>query len=312
MNTLQRPKLIAVVGPTASGKSALALALAEEFKGELICTDSMQVYQEMNIGTAKPTHQEQARVPHHQLDLVLPDQHYSVARYLEDVNPIIERLHAAQTPTFLVGGTGLYFRGTLYGICQTPPIPADLKQQIQHWQQEHGTLYCHQELARLDSEAAAILKPRDTTRVLRALEVVMASGRSILRYQEETPFGTDPRYELLSLGVHWPRSQLYERINQRTVQMLEQGWIEETKALMQQYPVDCQGLKAIGYSQIIAYLNQELSDKEMIGQIQQKTRNYAKRQLTWFRKDESIRWLEPEQFALARELVSEFLERKPR
>ncbi len=285
-NTL--PKVVAVVGPTASGKSELALYLAEQLRGEIICTDSMQVYQQLDIGTAKPTATELALVPHHQLNLVKPDGYYSAGRYARDAEVIIERLHRENKPVILAGGTGLYFRCLIFGICQVPEIPGEIKSQIAEWHQK-GLSVCYEKLQQHDPESAAKLSPNDTTRILRALEVYLHTGKSIQSYQQKHGF-KNKKYSVLSVGYWHDRPHLYQLINQRTHAMLQAGLVEEVKELLEEYPANLKSLQAIGYRQVIDFLQNRCSKPEMIAIIQQKTRNYAKRQLTWFRKDPEIKW----------------------
>ncbi|MBF0287552.1 MAG: tRNA (adenosine(37)-N6)-dimethylallyltransferase MiaA [SAR324 cluster bacterium] len=282
------PKIIAVVGPTASGKSELALYLAEQLGGEIICADSMQVYQHLDIGTAKPTASEQALVPHHQLNLVKPDGYYSAGRYEKETRGIIERLHQENKPIILVGGTGLYFRCLIFGICEVPDIPAEIKSQITEWHQE-GLSICYQKLQQYDPESASKLSSNDTARILRALEVYLHTGKSIQHYQQNHGFKYK-QYSVFSVGYWHKRVDLYQLINQRTHAMLQAGLIGEVQALLDKYPADLKSLQAIGYRQVIDFLQNRSTESEMVAAIQQKTRNYAKRQLTWFRKDPDIQW----------------------
>ncbi|MBF0277640.1 MAG: tRNA (adenosine(37)-N6)-dimethylallyltransferase MiaA [SAR324 cluster bacterium] len=288
MSEKNLPKIIAVVGPTASGKSELALYLAQALGGEIICTDSMQVYQKMDIGTAKPTAAEQALIPHHQLDLVKPDAHYSAGCYERDVGNILKRLHKQNKPAILVGGTGLYFRCTVFGICQIPEIPPEIKEEVNAWH-EQGLGKCFEKLQELDPVSSSKLHKNDTARILRALEVVLHTGQSIQSYQQEHGFKT-PKYSVFSVAYRHERENLYHLINQRTHVMLNAGLVEEVRALLEEYPPTLIPLQAIGYFQVVQYLENRMKIEEMVEKIQQKTRNYAKRQLNWFKNDEEIRW----------------------
>lgn len=305
MSQCSLPKIIAVVGPTGSGKSQLALDLARTFGGEIICTDSMQVYQKLNIGTAKPTVSEQAEIPHHQLDLVPPDGHYSVGQYEKDVDRVLAQLHQKKKPPILVGGSGLYFRCTLFGICQIPEISLEIKQQIETWYTQ-GLRVCYQKLQQLDPIGASQLHPHDTARILRALQVFLSSGKSIQSYQQAHGFNVR-KYSILSLGYRQERKQLYEQINQRTHQMLAEGFVEEVQTLLQEYPPTLKSLQAIGYRQVVQFLTNQLTQEEMILEIQQKTRNYAKRQITWFKKDPAILWFTKNEHSQILKMVSQFL-----
>jgi len=282
------PKIIAVVGPTASGKSNLALFLAQMLGGEIICTDSMQVYQGLDIGTAKPTASEQGLVAHHQLDLIKPDGYYSAGRYARDVKKVLTQLREKNKPAILVGGAGLYFRCTIFGISQIPEIPSEIKEQINQWQ-EQGLELCYQKLRQFDPASASKLHRNDTTRILRALEVVLHTGQSIQIYQQEHGF-KHRKYSVFSVGYWHERMDLYHLINQRTHAMFEAGWIEEVRTLLQAYPSGLTAFQAIGYCQVVQFLKNGLNEEEMVARIQQKTRNYAKRQVSWFKKDSEIHW----------------------
>ena len=288
MSERNLPGIIAVVGPTGSGKSALALYLAQQLGGEIICTDSMQVYKKLNIGTAKPTAAERALVTHHQLDLIEPNGHYSAGRYEKDANRIIAKLYQHNKPIILVGGTGLYFRCTIFGICPIPDIPLHIKEKVLQWY-NRGLPFCHQKLQELDPLSALILHPNDIARILRALQVQLHTGKSIQVYQQEHGF-KNKKYTVFSVGYWYEREQLYQLINQRTLAMLEAGFVDEVRSLLEEYPATIRSLQSIGYHQILRFLDNRLTEDEMVAEIQQKTRNYAKRQLSWFRNDKSIRW----------------------
>lgn len=303
----KRPKILAVVGPTASGKSALALSLAQSLSGELISTDSMQIYRKMDIGTAKPTLEEQALIPHHQLDLIEPNEHYSAARYSKEVEVLIQKLLANDKVPILVGGTGLYYRCALFGICEVPEIPLSVKQQIDHWHRI-GLHVCYEKLKEIDPRSAERLHANDTTRILRALEVALATGNSLQQFQQAQPFN-QPKYEVMTVGYQFDRPNLYNRINKRTLAMLNAGWIEEVCTLRNAFSPELKPLQAIGYRQINEFLDRRLTREEMIDKIQQKTRNYAKRQLTWFRKEPNIQWYPPEAHSEVIEASKVFLEK---
>lgn len=300
------PKIVTIVGPTASGKSQLSLFLAKALNGAIISTDSMQVYKQLDIGTAKPSLADQAAVPHHMIDIVMPDEHYSVGHYEKDVDQIIANLTEQEIPIFLVGGTGLYFRCTLHGLCPTPEIPKVIKEQIQSWHQK-SLEFCYSKLLEHDPLGAKTIHPNDTTRILRALEVVLSTGKSIRDFQQDHGFKST-KYQAISLGYQHERNELYRLINKRTHAMLKSGLIEEVENLLKVYPTDLQSLQAIGYKQVIQYLQQKITKEEMIAQIQQKTRNYAKRQLTWFRKDAQTQWFPLSENSKILEKVKVFLE----
>ena len=299
--------IVVVAGPTASGKSDLALRLAQEFNGELICSDSMQVYRQFDIGTAKPTLSEQKLVPHHQLDLIEPDGNYSAGKYERDTAIIIQQIQQRGHLPILVGGTGLYYRALMYGISNIPKIPEKLRQELFSLQEEHGTSYCWEQLQKHDPQTAKRLHPNDTSRIMRSLEVVLATGTSIADFQLQQPFA-EARYPVLAIAYEWERSLLYERINQRTRKMLKSGWIEEVEMLLETYPPELKPLQAIGYREIVEHLQNKLKQEALVKKIQLRTRQYAKRQMTWFRREAKIAWHQPDDEAAILDKIKVYLE----
>ena len=299
--------IVVVAGPTASGKSDLALRLAQEFDGELICSDSMQVYRQFDIGTAKPTLSEQKLVPHHQLDLIEPDGNYSAGKYERDTAIIIQQIQQRGHLPILVGGTGLYYRALMYGISNIPKIPEKLRQDLFSLQEEHGTSYCWEQLQKHDPQTAKRLHPNDTSRIMRSLEVVLATGTSIADFQLQQPFA-EARYPVLAIAYEWERSLLYERINQRTRKMLKSGWIEEVEMLLESYPPELKPLQAIGYREIVEHLQNKLKQEALVKKIQLRTRQYAKRQMTWFRREAKIAWHQPDDEAAILDKIKVYLE----
>jgi len=299
--------IVVVAGPTASGKSDLALRLAQEFDGELICSDSMQVYRQFDIGTAKPTLSEQKLVPHHQLDLIEPDGNYSAGKYERDTAIIIQQIQQRGHLPILVGGTGLYYRALMYGISNIPKIPEKLRQDLFSLQEEHGTSYCWEQLQKHDPQTAKRLHPNDTSRIMRSLEVVLATGTSIADFQLQQPFA-EARYPVLAIAYEWERSVLYERINQRTRKMLKSGWIEEVEMLLESYPPELKPLQAIGYREIVEHLQNKLKQEALVKKIQLRTRQYAKRQMTWFRREAKIAWHQPDDEAAILDKIKVYLE----
>ena len=285
-------KIIVVAGSTGSGKSELAISLAEELNGELICSDSMQVYRQMDVGTAKPSLQEQDLIPHHQLDLINPDENYSAGQYARDTSKIIKKIRERGNLPILVGGTGLYYRAFMYGISKIPPVSEKLRKEITGWQQEHGTAYCHNLLQKYDPEGADFIHPNDTSRVLRSLEVVLSTGKSIYSYRLEQPFG-DALYPFHAVAFNWDRDNLYQRINKRTLSMLGSGWLAEVEMLLESYSPKLKPMQSIGYREVAQYLQNKIKWYEMVEEIQKRTRQFAKRQLTWFRREAKIEWYQP-------------------
>ena len=285
-------KIVVVAGPTASGKSDLALRIAQEFDGELVCSDSMQVYRKMDIGTAKPTLQQQNTIPHHQLDLVNPDEKYSAGQYERDAAKIIQQIRKRGRLPILVGGTGLYYRALMYGISKIPEIPESLRKEVIGWKQQQGTDYCYQLLQKYDPEGANLLHPNDTSRILRSLEVVLSTGKTLSSYQQEQPFGA-ARYISHAVALNWERNELYQRINNRTHSMLDSGWIAEVEMLLSDNSPELKPMQSVGYREIVQYLQNKINKDTMVEEIQKRTRQFAKRQTTWFRKENKIEWYHP-------------------
>ena len=300
--------IIVVAGPTASGKSDLAMRLAQKYDGELICSDSMQVYRQFDIGTAKPTISEQKLVPHHQLDLIDPDENYSAGKYERDTSKIIRQIQQRGHLPILVGGTGLYYRALMYGISNIPEIPEKITQELINLQKEYGTAYCWKQLQKHDPQTAKSLHPNDTSRIMRSLEVVMATGTSIVDFHQLQPFA-EARYPLLAVAYEWERSVLYEQINQRTCKMLKSGWVEEVEMLLESYAPDLRPLQAIGYREIVEHLQDKLNWEALVKNIQQRTRQYAKRQMTWFRREAKITWYQPDEETAILDKIKVYLER---
>lgn len=285
----RQPSVLALVGPTAVGKTALSLTVATALNAEIISVDSRQVYRGMDIGTAKATAAERASVRHHLLDIVTPDEAYSVALYQRQARTVIARLHANGKLPLLVGGTGLYFRAICDGLV-LPPVPPQPELRAE-WEARvaGGDLAgLVAELRRLDPVGAARLDLANPRRVIRALEVTHVSGRPFSAWQQRQP----PPFHTVWLGLTRPRAELYARINARASEQIAAGLVEEVRGLVQQgYGYDLPAMQSLGYREIGQYLQGQLTLDEAIASQQQATRRYARRQLTWFRRDERITWL---------------------
>ncbi len=285
-------RIIAVIGPTASGKTEVGLKLARKIDGEIISVDSMQVYRWMNIGTAKPSAQMQAEVPHHLIDILNPDDSYNAGQFAKDADQVIAKLRRQNKPSILLGGTNLYIKALIHGIIPVPEISPEIKRGIQSQLREKGLLFCYQQLQQLDPLGAQQLHPNDVARISRALAVVTETGHSILEYQQQHGFNQE-RYKVLFIGTHWPRDVLYQRINQRVLLMVEEGLIDEAENLLWRgYSSVLPSMKSIGYKQAVAFLDNQINHAGMITDIQQKSRHYAKKQLTWYRNSPDVHWLQ--------------------
>ncbi len=287
-----RPALPVICGPTAVGKTALALHLAEHFEGEIISADSRQVYRMMSIGTAKPTNEELQSVRHHLIDVAWPDENFHAASFVSLAEAAISDIYQRNKRPFLVGGTGLYIRALTEGLLQAPSANQELRDSLHARAEAVGSPALHAELGQVDPDSAARLHPNDLIRIVRALEVYEHSGRTLSSLQDEHGFSAKP-YRTLKICLKLDRELLYRRIDQRAEVMFEQGLLEEAEALLQAgYDPALKALRTIGYRQAFALLRQEMTRDEAINDLQQSTRRYAKQQLTWFRKDKSIIWLE--------------------
>jgi tRNA dimethylallyltransferase len=287
------------------GKTALAIRLAQEVGAQLINADSLQVYRELDIGTAKPTWEERALTPHHLVDVVFPDQDFDAADYCQQGRRILAELHARGVPPLVVGGTGLYIRALLHGIFADGVQDEACRLQLQEELAAEGLPQLYERLRRLDPETAARLHPNDAFRIVRALEVIAATGRTMSDQQHQHRFAEYP-YRVLKLGLLRPREELYKRIDARVEAMLAQGLVPEVQDLRRRYPKHLKPMQSLGYRHVSAYLDQELTWAGMVEQLRRDTRRYAKRQLTWFRADPELQWLEPSKVEAATELLRNF------
>jgi tRNA dimethylallyltransferase len=282
--------LVVVVGATASGKSALAIRLAEEFGGEIVSCDSVAVYREMEIGTAKPSVEERRLEPHHLIDVVWPDEGYTAGDFSRDAREAIAGISQRGRLPIVAGGTGLYLRAMIDGLFPAPKIDPELRARLRARAAERGAGYLHGVLQRLDKAAAAAIHANDVPKVVRAIEVSLAARQPLTEMWEK---GRDALkgYRILRLGLAPAREELYARINRRAAAMFERGLVEETERLVERYGYECTPLGSLGYAQAIGVLRGEMTYEMAIAQAQQGHRNYAKRQGTWFRKEREIEWL---------------------
>lgn len=287
---INKPIIAAFVGPTASGKSSLAMEVAESLGGAIVCMDAMQVYRGMDIGTAKPSLDEQRQVPHRMLDVVAPEAPYSVAAYARDAAAAIGQIMESGQLPILCGGTGLYLRALRqplsFGHTQGD---AEIRQRWQALAEAEGNQALHQHLQSVDPESARRLHPNDLRRVIRALEVQELTGQPFSAQRTEEDSGP---WRFALFGVAWPREALYQRINKRVDQMIAQGLVEEVKGLLEGgLSPEAQSMQGLGYKELVPFLQGETSLAEAVEIIKRRTRNYAKRQGTWFRREPGIHWL---------------------
>lgn len=283
--------LVVLLGPTAVGKSRVAVQVAQRFGTEVLTADSRQVYRGMDIGTDKPTAEERRGVPHRLIDLVDPDQDFNAGWYRQIALVEIERLYGARLLPFVVGGTGLYIRSLVRGLCEAPRADPGIRAELAALSRTQGRDRLYAELARVDPETAARLHPNDEPKVLRALEVHRLSGRPISALHREHAF-RDSGFSTLLIGLHRPKDQLDRRIEERIERQLAHGMIDETRGLLDRgYGRHLGAMKGLGYRQVAAYLAGEFDYDEMVRRFKRDTRRFAKRQMTWFRKEPGIEWI---------------------
>jgi tRNA dimethylallyltransferase len=285
------PLVISIVGATATGKSDLALLVAERIEGEIVNADALQAYRGLDIGTAKPSLADRRRVPHHLVDILDPRETYSAGEFARRADRVLSALGEARRPALVVGGSGLYQRALFAGLAELPAVDATLRDELRREARERGSPALHAELALRDPLTAARLAPGDTQRVTRALEILRASGRPLSEWLRRAP--TRPRYRFVRFGLTLPRSLLYDRLASRVATMVERGWVEEVAGLLEAgVPPSAPAFQAIGYRQLVAHVRGECGLAAAMTEIVASTRRYAKRQETWFRREEGVRWLE--------------------
>ena len=285
-------KIVVVCGPTASGKTALSIALAKAFDGEVVSADSMQIYRGMDIGTAKPTLEERAGIPHHMLDVAEPGESYSVSRYVQEATACVEDILSRGKLPIVCGGTGLYIDGLIRGT-DFQPAGTDngIREELEKEWEEQGAEAMMARLAAVDPPSAERLHLSDKRRILRALEVYLATGETITAHNARTK-AIPPRFEAVMIGLNTqPRDILYGRIDRRVDVMLEQGLLREVQTLLEKGLLEGTAAQAIGYKELLAHFRGEMTLDAAADLIRQKSRNYAKRQLTWFRRDERVKWI---------------------
>ncbi|MDO8676127.1 MAG: tRNA (adenosine(37)-N6)-dimethylallyltransferase MiaA [Candidatus Azambacteria bacterium] len=298
----RKQKIIVIIGPTASGKSSLGIKLARKFNGEIVSADSRQVYRGMNIGTAKPTQEERILIPHHLVDIKNPDENYTVAEYKHDATKAIRKIIKKGKLPILVGGTGLYVKVIVDNL-KIPEVGPDfkLRHKLEKEIKKYGLNFVFKKLIKLDPEAAYIVDPNNPRRIIRALEIAITTKKP---FSAQRKSGKPP-FDFIGIGIRQTKNVLDERISNRVDLMIKNGLIEEVKNLVKEYDANNQSFDAIGYREIIDYFDKKITLTEAMDSIKKNTINYAKRQMTWFKKDKKIHWIKNQNEA--EKLVKKFL-----
>jgi len=305
----QKEKLVVIVGPTAVGKTELSLQLAGHFQGEIISGDSMQVYRGMDIGTAKATPEERAMVPHHLIDIIDPDEEYSVALFQSAATRLITEINQRGHLPFIVGGTGLYIESVThrFQFAEAEHDP-ELRERLQRLAETEGVDALHRQLAEFDPITANRLHPNDVKRVIRAIEIYRLTGHKMSDYQHRAAHSP---YDLVMIGLSMDRDVLYQRINERVDKMIEAGLVEEVRLLLDRgYQPGLTSMQGLGYKELVPYLYGEITLEQAINDIKQRTRHFAKRQLSWFRRMTEIQWFDmtdPEERPRVTETIMQIL-----
>ena len=291
---MEKEKVIVICGPTASGKTAMSIELAKKINGEIVSCDSMQIYKEMDIGTAKPTREEMQGIKHYMIDIISPDQRYSVADYKRDAKIAIREILKKEKTPIVVGGTGLYVDSLIYEIeYQDIKFDEEYRKELEKQAREKGLNTLYEEAKKIDPEAILKISPNDQKRILRILEIYHATGMTKTE-QEKKSREKEPEFDYKVYALNMPREKLYERINLRVDLMIKQGLIKEVEEIYHKYSEFPTAMQGLGYKEVVEYLKGNLTKEEMIEKIKQETRRYAKRQMTWFRKNKQTIWLDTE------------------
>lgn len=291
---MQKNKVIVICGPTASGKTALSIELAKQIHGEIVSCDSMQIYKDMNIGTAKPTIQEMQGIKHYLIGYVSPEKRYSVADYKRDAKNAIKEIIEKDKMPIIVGGTGLYLDSLIYEIeYQEIELDEEYRKNLEKEVEEQGLDRLYERAKQIDAKAVEKISPNDKKRILRILEIYHATGKTKTEQEIESR-KKEVEYDYKVYALNWDREKLYDRINKRVDIMIEHGLIEEVKQILDKYDTFPTAMQGLGYKEVVDYLKGNLTKEEMIEKIKMETRRYAKRQLTWFRKNKQTIWLNAE------------------
>ncbi len=288
----QKPKVIVICGPTASGKTSLSIELAKQINGEVISADSMQIYKDMDIGTAKVTKEEMQGIKHYMIDIVSPEQRYSVASFKQGAEQSIEEILKKGKIPIIAGGTGLYVNSLIYNI-KYIDIKIDEKYRniLEQRVKEEGLEKLYKEACKIDKKAMETISINDKKRILRVLEIYNQTGKNKTQLEKESRLDK-PKYEYKIFGINWERQELYNRINKRADIMINQGLIQEVENILKKYKKFPTAMQGLGYKEVVEYLENKTTKQEMIEKLKMEIRRYAKRQITWFKKIENIKWIE--------------------
>jgi tRNA dimethylallyltransferase len=288
-----RPKVIVIIGPTCSGKTALSLKLTKLLPSEIISADSRQIYKYLNIGTAKPSKEVLQKVPHHLIDFLDPTENYDASKFEKDTEKIIDQIHKKNKTPIVVGGSGLYIKALIDGIFDTDVKDEDYRKELHQKRKEFGNEFLYEKLKKVDPVSAEKMLPQNWKRVMRALEVFHSTGEPIWKHHKKQSTSKEKKINFKQFGLNWTRELLYENINHRVDEMIELGFVEEVKIILEKdYDKILNSLNTVGYKEIIQYLDGAITLDKAIELIKKNTRHYAKRQMTWFRKDKRIQWFD--------------------
>ncbi|MGB3081826.1 MAG: tRNA (adenosine(37)-N6)-dimethylallyltransferase MiaA [Candidatus Omnitrophota bacterium] len=285
-----KPKVVFIVGPTSSGKTAVSIKLAEKVNGEIISCDSMQIYKDMDVITRVPPDRVLSKVPHHLIKKISPEEEYSVARFTREAANLIDQIISRGKLPIIVGGTGLYMKSLIDGLFSSPPEDKDLREEFKKEAEGKGSEYLHKRLESVDPETASKLHPNDTRRIIRALEVHELTGETIHEKKKESE-GISSKYDCRIFGLELPRDALYGRINETVEGMFNEGLVKLVEDLRAR-KLSKTAFKALGIKEVSAFLDGQVKLEEAAEELKKNTRKYAKRQLTWFRADERIHWVD--------------------
>jgi len=302
-----KPKIVVILGPTAVGKSALALELAAQLNGEIVNADSQQVYRFMDIGTGKPSMADRDRVRHHLIDVVAPDQEFNAAMFRHLAKEVIDQIHRGTRNAIVCGGTGLYLKALTRGLFEGPGHNVEIRRNLEREIRGLGLKSLYGRLVEIDLTVTSTIHPNDRLRTIRALEVFQLTGKPISQWQKEHHFGEES-FEVLKIGMNCERAELYDRINRRSQEMVESGFVDEVRGLAARgYSLDLKPLRSVGYAQMAKVVRGTLSIDAALEEMKKETRHLAKRQLTWFRADSEIRWFHSRQVCEIFTAVKAFL-----